>query len=259
MITFKQFLEAREVKDIPQNNIREILTHINDPIISVKFALYCAEDCFQFNNEHTIASAQQCIDLIKKWLKNPQSVTNQKLRSATNDADTAWLTTTSAAANAVAAAANAAYAAAVNAYTAANVVANTVTNAVANAVNAFAYGSGHPYGTPEWNQMRDQKRQEYINKLKGMTTTRTNYAKHSEMLKGYDNTEEAIKIALDELEDLEEIGKDHFVYQDDNGKWVFDLGYDNILRAATKQELARLIYNDKYYLDALLRLYNANV
>ena len=68
MQTFKQFIETREVKDIPQNGMRAILRHINDPILCVKFALYCAEDCFHFNDEQIKPLAQQCIDLVRKWL-----------------------------------------------------------------------------------------------------------------------------------------------------------------------------------------------
>ena len=81
MQTFKQFLEAREVRDIPQNDIYRILRHINDKTISVKFALYCAEDCFHLNNETTRGPAQRCIDLVKKWLRDPKSVTRDELRS----------------------------------------------------------------------------------------------------------------------------------------------------------------------------------
>ena len=251
MQTFKQFLEARDVKDIPQNNIRSILKYINDPILCVKFALYCAEDCFQFNDDDTKSLAQRCIDLVKKWLRDPKSVTGQELNAAAEIAtfDNGW-----AAAVAADAADTAAAAADTAAYTA-----GWATNTAVNAARAFAYVSGYQYISPQWSRIYNQKLQEYTNKLKGMTTTRTNYTKHSEMLKGYDNTEEAIRLALDELEDLDEIGKDHFVYQDDDSQWVFDLGHNNVLRAASKEALARLIHNDKYYLSALLRLYNANV
>ena len=282
MQTFKQFLETREVKDIPQNNIREILTHINDKTISVKFALHCAEDCFQFHDERTRGPAQRGIDLIRKWLRNPESVTRQQLIFAANsiyvnaayaaDTDNAAANATFVTNNAVNAAAYAAYAIwsakyADNTNTNSSYVVATAEDAVITyAANTAVYAAIATayrycqYDTPdEWNQMRNQKLQEYIRKLKGMTTTRTNYTKHSEMLKGYDNTEEAIRLALDELEDLGEIGKDHFVYQDDDGQWVFDLGHNNVLRADSKEELARLIYNDRYYLNALMRIYNANV
>ena len=283
MITFKQFLEVREVRNIPQNDIREILRHIDDPIICVKFALYCAEDCFQFNNKRTREPAQRCIDLIRKWLRDPKSVTDRELRSAANNtnaaAATAATAATAAAVWSASSAFSAANAAASSASSAADVAAavaivNTVnvvdavnwdtyiaTNVVDTATYA-AYAAAykyHQYNTSQWRQIRNQKIQEYTRKLKGMTTTRTNYTKHSEMLKGYDNTEEAIRLALDELEDLGEIGKEHFVYQDDEGQCVFDLGHDNILRAASKEALARLIHNDRYYLNALMRLYNANI
>ena len=271
MQTFKQFLEAREVKDIPQNNIREILRHINDPILCVKFALYCAEDCFQFHNEQTRGPAQRGIALVKKWLRNPKSVTRQQLRSAADSVYADFVVAgadTYSTADAADATANAirtaAYAAIVNTADVVDAV-SWDTYIAANAVDTAAYAAHataykyHQYNTPQWRQIYNQKLQEYTNKLKGMTTTRTGYTKHSEMLKGYDNTEVAIRLALDELEDLGEIGKEHFVYQDDEGQWVFDLGHDNILRADSKEALARLIHNDKYYLNALLRLYNANV
>jgi len=269
MQTFKQFLEAREIRDIPQNDILDILNYINDPIISVRFALYCAEDCFHLNNERTRGPAQQCIDLIRKWLRNPESVIKQELRSArsaayiTAAAGSIVSTTATWAASASAQAVEAtAYTA--DAYTAdaadAAVWANVSTaDAAYAAYTAFAYASEHQYNTPEWDQIRDQKLQEYTNKLKGMTTTRSGPQTSIEPLKGYDNTHFSIMAALDSLEEIGEIGREHFVYQDDDGQWVFDLGHDNILRADSREELARLIHNDRYYLNALMRLYNANV
>jgi len=92
-----------------------------------------------------------------------------------------------------------------------------------------------------------------------MTTTRSGPKTSIEPLKGYDNDYVTIMAALDSLEEIGEIGKEHFVYQDDNGQWVFDLGHDNILRAASREALARLINNNRYYLNALMRIYNANV
>ena len=259
MQTFKQFIETREVKDIPQNGMRAILRHINDPILCVKFALYCAEDCFHFNDEQIKPLAQQCIDLVRKWLRDSESVTEQELRSAASNIFTFIRNNIvdDVAANAADAAAYATYTIAYR-FVNPSYAASSSTNVVIAAIFAFASSEYEPY-TPEWDQIYNQKLQEYTNKLKGMTTTRTGYTKHSEMLKGYDNTEEAIRLALDELEDLGEIGKDHFVYQDDEGKWVFDLGHDNILRADSREKLARLIHNDRYYLNALMRLYNANV
>ena len=253
MQTFKQFLETREVKDITQNNIVEILFHINDQIINVKFALYCAEDCFQFNDERTRGPAQQCINLIRKWLKDPKSVTDQELLNASSIADDAAYNTNYVARSVI------------SARSATNSIINTIWSAYYAAdtahfaAEAFAYASGHQHNTPEWNQIYNQKRQEYTRKLKGMTTTRSGHSTSIEPLKGYDNTHFSIMAALDNLEEIDEIGKDHFVYQDDEGQWVFDLGHDNILRADSKEALARLIHNDRYYLNALLRLYNANV
>ena len=279
MQTFKQFLEAREVKDISKDNIRYILSDINDPILCVKFALYSAEDYFQFHNETTRGPVRRCIDLIKKWLRNPKSVTYQELSfaadaintaiDATADANhaTAVSTNTSilsainaawaayyAGNTAYYAAAYAAYAAYVNAANAAN----NASYAAESAANAAAYIAGHLFNTTEWRRMYWQKLQEYTRKLKGMTTTRSGHSTSIEPLKGYDNTHFSIMAALDYLEEIGEIGKEHFVYQDGND-WVFDLGHDNILRADSREALARLIHNDKYYLNALLRLYNANV
>jgi len=259
MQTFKQFIEAREVKDIPQNDIREILTHINDPIICVKFGLYCAEDCFHLNDEHTRASAQQCIDLVRKWLRDPESVTEQKLRSARSDAS--WT------ADATAGAASWAAYAAANVVLTVNVAirsdidgATEATEAAAiTAVTSFINASGHQRYSSQWNQIYQQKLQEYIRKLKSLTTTRSGSPTSIEPLKGYDNDYVTIMAALDSLEEIGEIGKEHFVYQDDNGQWVFDLGHDNILRAASREALARLINNNRYYLNALMRIYNANV
>ena len=256
MQTFKQFLEAREVRDIPQNDIYEILPHIKDPIISVRFALYCAEDCFQFNNEETREPAQQCIDLVRKWLRNPESVTRQELTSVINKGRETAYNVGTIPGNAVLSAVSAVY-----------VVESIIekdnyfllTAASVYAIFAFLYASGYQRGTPQWINLRNQKRQEYRRKLKGMTTTRSGHSTSIEPLKGYDNTHLSIMAALDSLEEIGEIGKDHFVYQDNDGQWVFDLGHDNILRADSKEALAELIHNDKYYLNALLRLYNANV
>ena len=251
MQTFKQFIEAREIRDIPQNDIREILRHIDNPIISVKFALYCAEDCFHLNDEITKPAAQRCIDLVRKWLINPKSVTAQELVEAYSYANThvavSWND-------------EATYSAASAATTVAHTISHdsSASNAAIYSAYVFASSKCELYSY-DWSQVYTQKIEEYKRKLKGMTTTRTNYTKHSEMLKGYDNTELAIRLALDELEEIDEIGREHFVYQDDDGQWVFDLGHDNILRAASKEALATLIHNDRYYLNALLRIYNANV
>ena len=261
MITFKQFIEAKEVKDIPQNTIRSILFHINNPILCVKFALYCAEDCFQFNNEQTRPVAQKCIDLVKKWLNDPRSVPNKELHSVfnlafgfrNNDIFTEFT-------EAVCAAGSLAFAAyLVNDFYQLNgFVVNNIVSALSLAAMSFAYASGHQQYTPEWNRNFDQKLEEYIRKLKGFTTTRSGSPTSIEPLKGYDNDYVTIMAALDSLEEIGEIGKEHFFYQDGN-EWVFDLGHDNILRADSREELARLIHNDRYYLSALMRLYNANI
>ena len=250
MQTFKQFVEAREIRDIPQNNIKEILRHIKDKRLIVKFALYCVEDCFHFNDEQTRPLAQRCIDLVKKWLRDPKSVTEQELLNAAQYT-------------------NVNYTGPRNALQSAQSICSAIPrineppfayffNNVIYA-SASAYASGHQYDTPEWNQIYNQKLQEYIRKLKGMTTTRSGHSTSIEPLKGYDNDYVTIMAALDSLEEIGEIGKDHFVYQDDEGQWVFDLGHDNILRAASKEALAKEINKDRYYLNALLRLYNANV
>ena len=255
MQTFKQFLEAREIRDIPHDYIMQIITHINNPILCIRFALYCVEDCFHLNNEITRPLAQRCIDLVKKWLRNPKSVTEQELRSA---ADAAWTAYATEAANNASRAASYAVNAIVNyiVYGSDNIN-YFIDCAAAYAVDAIA--DRHQYSVPEWRQIRNQKRQEYIRKLKGMTTARSGPQTSIEPLKGYDNDYVTIMAALDNLEEIGEIGKEHFVYQDDDGQWVFDLGHDNILRAASKEALAKEIHKDKYYLAALMRLYNATV
>ena len=258
MQTFKQFLEVREVRDIPHNNIRGILEHINDPILCVRFALYCAEDCFQFIKEKRRPLAQQCIDLVRKWLKDPESVTINELRSAADAAATANRVNPI---DAYAAAFSATYAVVSTADTIiwVNDEGSNIAEAVADyAAIAFANASGNQYNSLQWRRVYNQKIQEYTRKLKGITTIRSGHSTSIEPLKGYENNYVTIMAALDSLEEIGEIGKDHFVYQDGND-WVFDLGHDNILRADSREELARLINNDKYYLNALMRLYNANV
>ena len=166
---------------------------------------------------------------LKKWLRDPKSVKKQELRSVADvvyitadDADAAaadW-SSVGIAANA-ASAASAAYAVAWTAYAAGAVdtagwSASYATDAVSYAVDAAAY-EYHQHDTLEWRQIRNQKLQEYIRKLKGMTTTRTGPKTSIEPLKGYDNDYVTIMAALDSLEEIGEIGKEHFVYQDDDG------------------------------------------
>jgi hypothetical protein len=55
------------------------------PKQKIEFALFCAEKFFHFNNDKTRKSAQNCIDLVKKYLKDPDSVTIQELTSAYNN------------------------------------------------------------------------------------------------------------------------------------------------------------------------------
>jgi hypothetical protein len=55
----------------------------------IKFALFCAEDVFHFNNAKTLEPAKNCIDLVKKYLADPNSVTEEELESASTAADVA--------------------------------------------------------------------------------------------------------------------------------------------------------------------------
>ena len=249
MQTFKQFLEARDVKDIKTNSVFIISNYyIKNPITCIEFALYCAEDCFQFNNEETRPLAQQCINLIRKWLKKHKSVKTQELESASFHRDINH----PAARNALRTAQSACLCIARE-----NIV-YYLNDVLYGSAITFAYASGNRHSSSKWQQIRDQKLQEYIRKLKSLTTTRSGHSTSIEPLKGYDNSYVTIMAALDNLEEIGEIGKEHFVYQDGN-EWVFDLGHDNILRADSREALATLIHNDKYYLNALMRLYNANV
>jgi len=247
MITFKQFLETRKIENFSNlynNNIDRILRHIDNPIITAKFALYCAEDCFHLNDEETRPLAKKCIDLVKKWLRDPESVTEEEFLDASMQITDISSINDSCACDAASSAAAAAL--------------FDVYFSVHYASCAFA-SSMYVTNTVNWRQTYNQKFQEYTRKLKGMTTTRSGPKTSIEPLKGYDNDYVTIMAALDSLEEIGEIGKDHFVYQDDEGQWVFDLGHDNILRADSREKLARLIHNDRYYLNALMRLYNANV
>ena len=256
MQTFKKFIETREVIDIPHNRVEDILLYLDDPIICVKFALYCAKDCFQFNNEQTRGPAQICIDLIEKWLKNHKSVNENQLNHAVDNANR------SSAANA-ANAAEAAYAVD-TAADAADVVSCIIDNANVAAYNgadsaahyasySFACAYSRNYGDSEWRRFRNQKLQEYTDKLKSLTVTRSGNLYASQNILHASQEEDIVRglnIAFDELEDL---GNYDFIYQKDN-KWIFDLHYTK-LEGKSRDDLIDKIANDKYYLDAFRRLY----
>ena len=65
MQTFKQFVEAREVKNIPQNDIREILTHIEEHFF------YEKDNEFVFDLGNNVKlTADNLNDLAKKIYQN---------------------------------------------------------------------------------------------------------------------------------------------------------------------------------------------
>ena len=256
MQTFKQFLEAREVKDIPHNNIIQILQHINDKTISVKFALYCAEDCFQFNNEQTRGPAQRCIDLIKKWLRDPKSVTRNEIDNVSFNAYSASCHTQDGLMIIEHADSSACYAAcnAVNTITDADnfYYANetSIYASVAYANNRVGDENQHTFN---WSEFNSRKLLEYTEKLKSMTVTRSGNLYASQNILHASQEEDIVRglnIAFDELEDL---GNYDFIYQKDN-KWIFDLHYTK-LEGKSRDDLINKIANDKYYLDAFRRLY----
>jgi hypothetical protein len=93
MKTFYQFLETiekNELENKPNPAIRSILEQIKDKKDIVKFALYCAKDCFKFNDNVTRGPATNCINLVRKWLKDPKSVTDNDLSTAGYFAVTAY-------------------------------------------------------------------------------------------------------------------------------------------------------------------------
>jgi hypothetical protein len=85
MKTFYQFLEAiekHELEDKPDSEIETILEKIKDDQDIVKFTLYCAKDCFQFNNDTTRVAARNCIISVQRWLKNNSSVAKESLHKS---------------------------------------------------------------------------------------------------------------------------------------------------------------------------------
>ena len=276
MQPFKQFVEAREVRDIASYDIVHILQQINKPILSVKLALYCAEDCFQFNNEKTREPARRCIALVRKWLRDPESVKKQELRffepaAADNTAaNNAW----NAAVNAVYAASGRAtndIYAYMNSTYASNVYIATY-NTIRYAAESFACASEHPYNSPEWNKIFAKKFHTYREKAKSLGTTRSGNPITMPFLNNIqdddndlDNPEYindsilgSIMSMIDWLYDQQETGEEHFFYEKGN-EFVFDLGNNVKLTADNLNDLAKKIYRNKYFLRRLKELYNANV
>ena len=275
MQTFKQFLEAREVRNIKSNSFYDILRHINDSIICVKFVLYCAEDCFHLNNETTKPAARNCITLIRKRLNDPQSVTEEEFSSAA-DAAVAVYTTDRAAYDAAVTAAYAVYAVEI-AYSVdiANTSAyagDTASNVAYYASYAFADASKHRQNSPEWDRIRDRKLQEYIERLKSLATTRSGNPITTPFLNDIqdddndlddpkyinNNILSSIASMIDWIHENETTTEHDFFYEKDN-KFVFDLGNNVKLTADHMQELAEKIYKNKYFLRRLKELYRANV
>jgi hypothetical protein len=159
MKTFYQFLEAIEkhkLEDKPKSSIRTILEQIEDKKDIVRFALYCAKDCFKFNNDVTRNNAINCINLVQRWLKDNNSVTDQQLKTT---ADTANITSLANQYHDDASdAANTAADAAIDAVYVASHTTDVVNYAVRvfySAVESFFYA----YGEDE--SIRQQKENEY--------------------------------------------------------------------------------------------------
>ena len=81
----------------------------------VHFAVESANYALQNHSKEILPEAQACIDLIKKWIEDSSSVSNEELKAAANAAYAAYAAynayAASAASNAAYAASNAAYAA----------------------------------------------------------------------------------------------------------------------------------------------------
>jgi hypothetical protein len=153
-------IEKHKLEDKPDSKMETILHQIKDKRDIVKFALYCAKDCFKFNDNVTRNTATNCINLIKKWLKNPESVTSNDLLTAanvaygtTNTADAAYYAVyaVARAAHAAAYAADNTASAAVNAY-------HTTTRAEFAASSATA---SFYYANNLDESIRQQKENEY--------------------------------------------------------------------------------------------------
>ena len=52
----------------------------------VQFALFCAEDVLHHSNKRTFETSKKCIELVKKWLENHDSVTEEELKDAAKSA-----------------------------------------------------------------------------------------------------------------------------------------------------------------------------
>jgi len=257
--TFKQFVEAREIKSF--NRERDLYFQINQET-AIKFSLICLEDLLTISDSNISSIVRSCINILNKWLKNQKSILEIEISSIKEKCidliDPYFRRRMNA--NGIVAS----YIAqtcdfimnCLNAINNGNMYDYFIKSIIENATISFYYEFMKTHSQEESSKYFSQKRQQYKNKLKGMTTTRSGSPTSIEPLKGYDNTHFSIMAALDNLEEIGEIGKNHFVYQDDNGQWVFDLGHDNVLRAADREELAKEIHKDKYYLDALMRIYN---
>lgn len=199
--------------------------------------------------------------MIKKWLNNPNSVTTEEL---TTTSDNAWNVGY-----------DAVYDAASNAIFSIYYAVNSVINAIANSkvyifacasanssANAFACASGNPPHTPEWLIIANQKRQEYTNKAKFLTTSRKgNPIKYPFINSAKEKTKDKIQsilALLDYLEEEGELGKNHFFYQDEKNKFVLDFGHGEKLSADSKEKLAFMILKNKLMFAKLQQIYQHN-
>ena len=152
MQSFYQWLaEVRHQPVVQSDNLRVILQSL-PPRMQVQFALYCATDALQYNNDQTRGAAQRCIDVVRQWLRNPKEVSSEELRTAANAAahaanaaarDTAYAAAfaANAARSAANAARDAAYAAAYNAADAAYDAAYAAYYAASDAAYAAEYAT----------------------------------------------------------------------------------------------------------------------
>jgi hypothetical protein len=159
MKTFYQFFEAiekHELEDGSNPEIETILLQIKDKRDVVKFALYCAKDCFRFNDNTTRTVATNCINLVRKWLKNPESVTSDDLLTAANNVvDVVDDVDVSSDAVYAAYAAHEAARCVANATNTTNTVYGIYVHSASDAANAFYYANN------EDESIRQQKENEY--------------------------------------------------------------------------------------------------
>jgi hypothetical protein len=209
------------------NTIDLIVKEIPTRFDLIKFALFCAKDCFHLNNNENMSQAQTCIDLIEKWMHKPTTVIELR-----NVADNIRATN------------SAAYAVIYASYT----ICTRIKNYVPYAVYAAYSSSAAFYYSTNDRLTREQKTNQYIAYAQSLlrSTTLTDF-----QTKGKINDKITLMAMVDELFEKNE----NLVFQQNN---MFYLNYPKMVTvcAPTVIELVDIVWNDPSLMHYMEILYS---